>query len=148
MWTFTGGCHYSLNCLKYTSSCKSCPILKTNFKYDISYFLSKLKEIIFRDAKHITFVGISNWITKEASNSKILHGKNIKTIYNITDGENFKILSKAYARDELNIPKNKFIILFGAISLHKHGYKGGKIIKEVIEHFEKDNDIFYKFWFK
>lgn len=143
MWTFTGGCHYSLNCLKYSSSCNSCPILKTNFKYDISYFLYKFKEIIFRKAKNITFVGISNWITKEALNSKILNGQKIKTIYNITDGENFKILSKESARDELNLPKNKFIILFGAVNINQNGYKGGNIIKEVFQHFEKDSDIFF-----
>ncbi len=131
MWTFTGGCHYTVNCPENW------------FLRILSYFLCKFKEIIFRKAKNITFVGISNWITKEALNSKILNGKKIKTIYNITDKENFKILSKEAARDELNLPKNKFIILFGSININQDAHKGGKIIKEVLQHFEKDSDIFF-----
>ncbi len=142
MWIFTGGCHYSLSCSKYTSGCKSCPVLKTNFKYDISYFFFTLKKFLIKKAKNITFVGISSWISKEAMNSRILNGKKIKTIYNITDGQNFKLLSKVSMREELKLPRNKFIILFGAIYINQDDYKGGKIIKEVLQHFKNDNDVF------
>ncbi len=142
MWIFTGGCHYSLTCSKYTSCCKSCPVLKTNFKYDISYFLFKIKSNLIRKSQNINFVGISNWISKEAINSRILNGKKIQTIYNITDGESFRPLSKESARDELNLPRNKFIILFGSISFENNDYKGGEIIKKVIKEFKMNCDTF------
>ena len=29
MWPFTGGCHYTLNCNKFTQTCEKCPNLKS-----------------------------------------------------------------------------------------------------------------------
>ena len=37
MWAFTGGCHYSLGCEKFKSSCGDCPSLKFQSKNDFSH---------------------------------------------------------------------------------------------------------------
>ena len=64
MWPFTGGCHYTLGCNKFTSNCQSCPQLKSNFKYDLSTFNQNRKLKYFN--KNISFVVNSNWMRKMA----------------------------------------------------------------------------------
>ena len=43
MWPFTGVCHYSFDCKKFTSKCKQCPQLRSKLKYDLSTII-----ILFR----------------------------------------------------------------------------------------------------
>ena len=112
MWPFTGGCHISLGCDHYLKNCGNCPQLNSKIEYDLSYliFNKKLKNF----SENITLVGISNWISKCAKESRIFKQNRIETISNNVNTNLFKPLNKEYARGFLKVEQNKKIILLGA----------------------------------
>lgn len=44
MWAFTGGCHYSSGCKKYSTECENCPSLKFSSENDFSHKVFKRKK--------------------------------------------------------------------------------------------------------
>ena len=44
MWSFTGGCHYTLGCNKFEKTCHKCPQLNSKISYDLSTFNQNRKE--------------------------------------------------------------------------------------------------------
>ncbi|WP_414575717.1 glycosyltransferase family 4 protein [Anabaena sp. CCY 9402-a] len=114
-WGFTGGCHYSGTCEKYTLNCGACPQLGSNQENDISRHLwqSKQKNWVHLD---ITIVAISQWLAECAKKSSLFKNKRIEVIPNALDELKFKTINKKTAREILNLPLDKKIILFGAIN--------------------------------
>lgn len=116
MWSFTGGCHYSSTCEKYTHNCYDCPSLIIRSASDLSNKIFSLKEKLYKNAK-LSIVTCSNWLAIEAKRSKLLSDKNITVIPNPIDTELFKPLNKLECRKELNLPQDKKLILIGAMNL-------------------------------
>lgn len=89
MWPFTGGCHYSLDCHRYSEKigCLNCPALgESAIRVSLADKLLKLKK---RNFKKIIAVGISDWITNEAKRSGVFVFGEHKTIYNGIDHQKF-----------------------------------------------------------
>ena len=94
-WYFTGKCtHFFLSgCFKWKELCGDCPQLKKDIPswfVDTTSFALRKKKKWYNDIKNISFVGVSDWITKEASESYPLKGIACKTIYNWIDLNIFK----------------------------------------------------------
>jgi glycosyltransferase involved in cell wall biosynthesis len=124
MWLFTGGCHYSLDCKNYELQCNNCNILNSKKGFDLSGFLFKAKRKMFEQKKDISIVGVSNWLSKCAKESTLLKNHKIITIPNALDTDFFKKVDKNLAREFLKLPKNKKLILFGAVDATKDIRKG------------------------
>jgi glycosyltransferase involved in cell wall biosynthesis len=123
MWAFTGGCHYAGTCLKYQSKCSKCPVLRSNKINDISSKIFRRKIKYWKDL-NLTIVCPSNWLANCAKKSMILRNFNFEVIpYNI-DINVFKPIQKDIARNILNLPKDRELILFGALSSLKDLRKG------------------------
>ncbi len=114
MWVFTGGCHLDNNCGQYIKGCQYCPILGSKKKNDLSkkIFIRKLRT--YNKIGNIVFVGLSQWMCKCAKSSKLLNKHKIVNLPNPIDTSIFKPLDKKIARDMLNIPMDKKLILIGA----------------------------------
>ncbi len=123
MWGFTGGCHYSGNCLKYKDSCGACPILGSSTENDLSKKLWYRKQKAWKGL-NFTIVTISNWLADCARQSSLFHDRRIEVIHNGIDESKFKPIPKNVARDILNLPQDKKIILFGAINAVQDERKG------------------------
>jgi glycosyltransferase involved in cell wall biosynthesis len=123
MWAFTGGCHYSGSCEKYRISCGACPQLGSNIENDISRKLWQRKQKAWQNLD-ITIVALSHWLAECARQSSLLKDKRIEVIPNALDESKFKPISKTIARQILNIPLDKKIILFGAINAVTDERKG------------------------
>lgn len=130
MWPLTGGCHYSYNCFNYREGCGNCDHLKSNFKYDISYYLNKRKKY-YLSSTQIKWVAISTWLAKVASDSEILRNAEFDIIYSGIDSEKFNLVSKVEARERLNLPVDCIILLIGATDI-KDKYKGYEYILDLI----------------
>jgi len=117
MWAFTGGCHYSLNCTGYKSTCSHCPFLRKPSGKDLSnrHFNNKID--IYSEAKNLTFVTCSNWLGNIARESMMLKDFRIETIPNPININIFKPTDKAIARHNLQLPSDKILILFGAANV-------------------------------
>lgn len=117
MWAFTGGCHYSYDCKKYETNCKNCSYyLKQPKEIDLSHNIFNQKIKLFRDY-NINFITCSNWLKNTAKSSKLISKYKISAINNAINTDVFKPKDKIQARKKLNIPKNKKIILFGAMNI-------------------------------
>jgi len=131
MWVFTGGCHYSNGCNRYQEQCGNCPILETNKEYDITRKTFKRKEKIFKKLS-MTIITCSTWLWKCAKGSSLLRDKEIFVLPNVLDEKVFKKKKNGFAREVLNLDKNKKYICFGAVNSTTNPRKGWKYLKEAI----------------
>ena len=123
MWAFTGGCHYTGNCTKYQENCGSCPQLGSNTNNDLSRQIWYRKKKAWQELD-LTIVTISHWLAECAKQSSLFSNKRVEVIHNAVDESKFKPIPKNIARDILNLPQDKKIILFGAINATKDPRKG------------------------
>jgi glycosyltransferase involved in cell wall biosynthesis len=116
MWAFTGGCHYSGTCTRYQTHCHSCPFLRHPHPRDLSYRVFEQKLGMISQA-NITFVACSQWLSSLATKSTLLQPFPIQAIPNSIDTEVYQPLSKQQAREALQLPLDKKLILFGAFKI-------------------------------
>ena len=83
MWAFTGICHYSGNCLKFTEKCFNCPQQPAHPFADLSALTWEQKKKIPQD--RIVYVGCSKWITETARHSELVSGAQITWVPNPID---------------------------------------------------------------
>lgn len=142
MWAFTGGCHYDNHCEGYKKNCGNCPVLKSGKDNDLSRKVYQIKSKAYAKIKRLTVVGSSQWITQCAKESALLKDKHIVTLPNCLDTELFKPIDQSIARDVFGIPKDKKVILFGAMNALGDPRKGAKELFEAINSLEVENAVF------
>lgn len=113
MWAFTGGCHYSQECDRYTDSCGICPQLQSNKQRDLSQWVLQRKQQAWKNL-NLTLVSPSNWLAQCAKASSLFKDIRVEVIPHGLDIETYKPIDRQVARRLLNLPQDKQIILFGA----------------------------------
>lgn len=131
MWPFTGGCHVDKNCGRYIQKCGVCPQLHSKKQRDLSYRIWKRKHNILENI-NVGVVTPSNWMAECARNSSLFKNRQITVIPNGLNLKSFKPLPKSFARELLNIPNDKTIILFGSINATKDRNKGFHLLQEAL----------------
>ncbi|MDD3877991.1 MAG: glycosyltransferase family 4 protein [Bacteroidales bacterium] len=116
MWLFTGGCHYSGECRKFEESCHHCPFLNSPAENDLSNSIW-LRKAGFLKNSSLNIVTCSEWLAKTAKQSSLLRQSNVRAIPNPISLTQFKPVDKISIRKKLNIPINKFVLLFGAANI-------------------------------
>ena len=116
MWPFTGICHYSGECDLYKTHCHNCPLLYMGDSKDLSYRTFMKKEKLYKGAK-ITFVACSKWLEGKAKESKLLDNQKITSICNAINTNLFKPRNKKEAREKLQLPIDKKLLLFGSLKI-------------------------------
>ena len=132
MWSFTGGCHYSGTCDKFTNNCGNCPILNSSKENDLSRKIFEKKSKIYND-KNLNIITCSNWLGECAKESKLLKNKNVNVIPNVLDENIFKHIDQNIAKDFLNLDKEKKYILFGAMNSTSDPRKGWDYLKKSLQ---------------
>lgn len=131
MWAFTGGCHYSGNCDRYTKSCGSCPQLHSSTDRDLSRWVWQRKYQAWKEL-NLTIVTPSKWLAECARNSSLCQGLRIEVIPNGLDTQIYKPINKQHARNILGLPLDAQIILFGAIGATSAPRKGFQLLKPAL----------------
>lgn len=142
MWAFTGGCHYAGDCQGYLKSCGSCPqLLSSNSNGDLSRRIWLQKQRSWKNI-NITIVALSNWLADCVKKSSLFHDLPIKVIPNGLDIEVYKPIEKNLARNLLNLPQDKQLLLFGAMNATSDKRKGFQLLLLALEKLsqtQKDN---------
>ncbi|MDR9435094.1 glycosyltransferase [Pontimonas sp.] len=81
MAAFTGVCHYSLGCERFTSGCAACPAVKGPFRGAVERHLTE-KATALEGIHDLRVVSPSHWLAGEASRSPLFEGKDIRVIQN------------------------------------------------------------------
>jgi glycosyltransferase involved in cell wall biosynthesis len=129
MWPFTGGCHYALDCERYTADCGHCPQLGSTRDDDLSRRVLEAKRRALPPRLHV--VGISRWISDCARRSSLLQAVPQTTIPNGIDLERFAPLPAAQARRALGLPEGERLLLVAAQHLDDP-YKGGALLAQAL----------------
>jgi len=137
MLPFTGGCHYSGECDKYKSICQECTQINSSKVNDISNRLFNKKIHLWKDID-MNIVCPSNWMESCVKKSAIFKSKNVSIIPTGVDREVFKKIDKKIARNILNLPADKKILLLGAVNINGEPRKGGKEAYDAIKYYLKE----------
>lgn len=124
MWAFTGGCHYDQGCARFIEGCGNCPLLKSKHRGDLSRRVMKRKMDLFSSKHDIAIVGLSRWMLRQAGRSKATAGMVKVNLPNPINTSAFSPLEKRLARKRLELPQDKKLILFGAMSATDDPRKG------------------------
>ncbi|MCU0534000.1 MAG: glycosyltransferase family 4 protein [Hydrococcus sp. Prado102] len=115
MWSFTGGCHYTQECDRYMDSCGSCPQLKSNKNWDFSRWTWQRKVKMWKGL-NLILVAPSFWMAKCVKASSIFRDFRVEVIPYGLDTVKYKPIQRQIARKLLNLPQNKQLILFSAMT--------------------------------
>lgn len=141
MWAFTGGCHYDEGCGRYKSGCCSCPVLGSKKANDLSQHIFTRKQKSFRQIDNLTVVGLSSWLAECASQSLLFSHNRIVNLPNPIDTTQFTPVEKVRARAALNLPVDKRLILYGAMSATSDPRKGYAELVKALEILPKSSNI-------
>ncbi|MEK6477323.1 glycosyltransferase family 4 protein [Catalinimonas sp. 4WD22] len=135
MWVFTGGCQYNKGCQRYKVGCGACPVLKSCNHRDLSRWVFKRKQKAYAKMNKLTIIGLSRWLTYSARESLIFKDStpHIVNLPNGIDTKVYQPINKNLAREKLNLPHDKKIVLFGAMHATSDKRKGFHLLKESIE---------------
>lgn len=123
LWPFTGGCDYNQNCDRYKESCGACPQLQSRHAWDLSRWVWQRKVQSWEKA-NLTLVATSTWMADCARSSSLFRNRRIELIPLGLDTGKYKPIHQKVARELLNLPQDKQLILFGAISATSNQRKG------------------------
>ncbi len=127
----TGGCHFNNGCKRFTESCGNCPQLGNERENDISRCIWSQKRKDLNDIP-ITFVAGSSWVLEHIKSSSLFGSKQTKSIFLSVNQDLFKKGDRETAREILQLPKKKRIILFGAFNLNDRR-KGGQYLLKALK---------------
>jgi len=127
----TGGCHFNDSCERYSDNCGKCPQLDKSRNSDISKKILKRKR---KYLKHlpITFVAESTQIYDCIKSSSIFNQHKVERIFLGVDEKIFNKIDRDQAREILDLPKHKKLILFGCFNLDAKR-KGGHLLLESLD---------------
>ena len=136
MWPFTGGCHYAMDCQRYTEACGRCPQLRSDSEHDLTFKLLRRKQKSL--PRHMRIIGISQWLSGCARRSAVFRDHEISTISNNVDTRAFTPLAKTDARRALGLSDAKKIVLVGAQDAAEF-YKGFELFLDALSHLDRDS---------
>jgi len=136
MWAFTGGCHYSEGCDRYKNSCGQCPLLKSNKERDLSHWVWQRKAKAWKGLNPV-IVAPSVWMAKCAQSSALFSDVPIQVIPYGLNTQQYKPIDRRIARAILNLPQDKHLILFSAISPNDPR-KGFQFLNEALQKLAED----------
>ncbi|TYB33444.1 MAG: glycosyltransferase, partial [Flexistipes sinusarabici] len=140
MWAFTGGCHYDEECGRYAEKCGYCKVLGSKKEKDLSHKVWERKAKTFAKIDNMTIVGLSKWLQNSAKESSLLGNKKVVNLPNPTDTDKFRPFDKQKARELWRLPKDKKLVLFGAMSSTSDPRKGYKELSEALFKMDKNYD--------
>lgn len=145
MWAFTGGCHYDEDCKAYERDCGKCKVLGSVKENDLSKKIYERKQKTFNQKKDMTIVGLSSWLNECSKNSSLLKDKKHINLPNPIDTNTFKPFNKKKSRELWNLPKDKKLVLFGAMGATSDPRKGFKELGEALAKLQNKNIEFVIF---
>ena len=123
-WMLTGHCACPIGCNRWQQGCGRCPDLQRMpaVTYDSTAYNWQRKRRLVQSAP-LRITTVSAWLRGEVAQSPIFAGKQVDVVYNSIDETTFTVGSQAQARQELGLPRDRFIVLLAGQSIE--GVKSG-----------------------
>jgi glycosyltransferase involved in cell wall biosynthesis len=139
---FTGGCHYTSSCEKFTNHCGACPQLQSPSEGDISHRTFDIKANAYTrlDRDQVVIVGPSAWVAREVRRSALLGRFRVEHIPYGLDLEEFRPRDRETARKCFDIRGQDRVILFVSDYLHNHR-KGLDLLLSALEGIDAQDNL-------
>lgn len=141
MWAFTGGEHHTSGQLHYLENCGNSVILNSQKENDLSRKGWIRKQKVYAKIDNMIIVGLSNWLSNCAKKSSLLKSKRHICLPNPIDTKVFAPCDKVQARQLLNMPLQKKLLLFGAMSATTDPNKGFHQLSLALEKLDADIEL-------
>jgi glycosyltransferase involved in cell wall biosynthesis len=138
MWPFSSGYHYT-DIESPKDIDKQYEDLKTKKKSYLSRWVLARKQKAYSYQKNMTIVGLSKWINECSKSSMLLKEKRHINLPNPINTMIFKSHNKEKSRELWNLPKDKKLVLFGAMSATSDLRKGFKELSKAIMELKLDD---------
>lgn len=129
---FTGGCHYSAGCKKFTEDCSNCPQLKNAKNDNLSKRILEQKQRLIKLQNDLKVISPSNWLKQLAEESLVFKNTKIFQIPHGVDKNIFKPHNRKFARELFGLPNDKFILLFAPDDFQRKN-KGMDFIPDILK---------------
>lgn len=119
MWMLTGHCAYPApDCERFKSGCGKCPDLGVGppIRRDGTSFNWRRKRRVIQNSR-LRITTVSNWLASQVRDTPIFAGKQIHTVYNGIESDDFHPRSRAEMRMKLGLPQDAFIVLLAGQSV-------------------------------
>ncbi|AKG21134.1 glycosyltransferase family 4 protein [Calothrix sp. 336/3] len=136
MWAFTGGCHTSWSCDRYTQSCGVCPQLGSQKELDLSRWVWQRKSKAWKNL-NLTIVTPSRWLAGCAQSSSLLRDFPIQVVPHGLNTQVYRPINPQIAREILKLPQDKQLILFGAMNATSDKNKGFHLLQPALQKVSK-----------
>lgn len=127
----TGGCHVRYDCAGFSKECGYCPVLMSSKQHDLSNKTWQMKNNAYQKL-NFQLIAPSKWMQKSAQEASLTKTKTTHFIANALDTDFFKPKDKLVSRDNLNLPKDCFIVLAGYMPSTSDRHKGFQQLKEAM----------------
>ena len=134
----TGGCHYSLDCDRYTARCGQCPQLRSAEPGDASRRLWERKHRLLTDLP-IVFIAPSSDTDRWVRTSSLFGGHRVERIPLPIDAGVFRPVDRRAVREILGLPGDAKVVLLAAAALHA-SRKGTRHGTEAVRRLFEDGD--------
>jgi glycosyltransferase involved in cell wall biosynthesis len=114
------------------NSCGACPQLRSSKDSDLSRWVWQRKAKAWKTT-NLTLVAPSSWMAQCASSSSLFRDRRVEVIPFCLDTEQYKPVNRQKARELLNLPQDKQLILFGAIGATKDQRKGFHLLLPALQ---------------
>jgi glycosyltransferase involved in cell wall biosynthesis len=136
MWSFTGGCHYNQSCDKFTATCGACPLLDSSKEADLSRKIWQRKQKAWRNLD-LTIVTPSQWLGDSAKASSLFGDRRVEVIPYGLDTEIYRPIDQSTARELLQLPQDKQLVLFLSLSATSDQRKGFHLLQPALQQLSK-----------
>jgi glycosyltransferase involved in cell wall biosynthesis len=130
MNAFTGGCHYSAGCTRFTGQCGQCPALGSDGPKDLSFQTWRTRMGTYRTL-NLHIVCPSAWLAEQAQKSSLLGRFPVRVIPNPHPLDIFRPLDRVEIRAALGFKPEECVLLFAVQDLNT-GRKGGAYLLEAL----------------
>lgn len=141
MWAFCGAEHYAEDTVgarwREGYLADNRPIYESGF--DLNRWIWKFKQLLWKKPFHI--VCPSHWLADCVRNSALMHNWPVTVIPNPLDLNTFQPIEQKQARQLLNLPQHKSLILFGALGGTSDYRKGGDLLFQALTHIKNEHLI-------
>lgn len=134
-WLLTGHCAYTGDCTRWRTGCGACPDLSIYpaIRRDGTAENWKAKEAIYQDSR-LFLAAPSRWLLAEAKRSMLAEGMvEGRVIPNGVDTRLFRPVERSEARDVLNLPRDRPILLGAANRIRSNRFKDWSALRAAME---------------
>ena len=131
MWPCTAVCHHAEQCNGFTEACTQCEHLKFPKCENLPHKVFLKKKQVYSEG-NLHLVSVSNWLHKQVKNSALTRELPASVIPNTLSLQQFKVWGKDEARQQLLVPSDKFVIIFGAARIDDP-FKGFHLLLQAID---------------